>query len=373
MNISRPFLKSVRFFLIVFIVNFSSCLANSPEQQEKLEHAQSMRREQLDAAFERITGKDPSPLSAEEKLQALQDVVSPIPLELLVDGEVPQDENDGEGEEANFSKKCNCSLNQEIIQLFREISAVMQDDIDGELYKVQEKQAERRINLRLQEMALEREQIRKDIVMGLIYASVGGSADVQEIKDEQDPEAHFFRPRKSKQLTSKEKEIAIEARIGKRYIGEIPSQVKDAIFYFSNHEECVRDNVEIYNRVLLYGKPGTGKTQLVNIASEELEVPLFSFNASFFVDEYIETLHKIRKAVEAAKKLNRPVWIFIKEIDALAGNINSENRRTLMLLLTEIQDLQDNKNIFVFFSMNDLGALDPALRDKFAGSVCEIK
>ncbi len=42
-------------------------------------------------------------------------------------------------------------------------------------------------------------------------------------------------------------------------------------------------------------------------------------------------------------------------------------------MLTELQELQDNKNIFVFAATNDIDSLDPAIKDRFAGSICEIK
>jgi AAA+ superfamily predicted ATPase len=53
--------------------------------------------------------------------------------------------------------------------------------------------------------------------------------------------------------------------------------------------------------------------------------------------------------------------------------MHQEHRATLVTLLTELQDLQENPNIFVFAATNDIDVLDAALKDRFAGSICEIK
>ncbi len=141
-----------------------------------------------------------------------------------------------------------------------------------------------------------------------------------------------------------EKAIDIYERISKKYIGTVPSQVRDVIFYFGNQEECIQKNITLCNRALLHGKPGTGKTHLVSVAAEELEIPLLLFSASFFADKYIgESSRRIRKAFTVAKEYNKPIFVFIDEIDALASkrqdNMHNEHRATLITLLTELQEL----------------------------------
>jgi SpoVK/Ycf46/Vps4 family AAA+-type ATPase len=201
-------------------------------------------------------------------------------------------------------------------------------------------------------------------------------ASPQHVSKKEDPEAHFYTPRQPEPLASQEKNIY--KRIEKKYIGEIPSQVKDIIYYFSHFDECQKNNIIIYNRLLLNGVPGTGKSHLFKVLAQELQVPYLSFSASFFADKYIgESSRRIRRAFQVAKELNSPMLIFIDEIDALAtkrnGNTHEEQRATLITLLTELQDLQGNKNIFIIAATNDLKSLDPAIKDRFAGAICEIK
>jgi SpoVK/Ycf46/Vps4 family AAA+-type ATPase len=194
----------------------------------------------------------------------------------------------------------------------------------------------------------------------------------------EDKEAHFFTPQEPIPLTGEEKKLTVQERISKKYIGDLPKQINSLIFYFSNHQKCLDNQLTIYNRLLLHGKPGTGKSHLFKVLAQELQVRSLSFSASFFSDKYIgETSRRVRKAFEAAKNVQGPVLVFIDEIDALATkrkeNTHDEHRATLITLLTELQNLQDNKNVFVIAATNDINALDPAIKDRFAGSVCEIK
>jgi len=193
----------------------------------------------------------------------------------------------------------------------------------------------------------------------------------------ENPEDEIFEPKQPVPLSDEYKKTSIIERIKKKHIGELPKKVDDLIYFFSNHEECVKNNKTIYNRLLLHGDPGTGKSHLFQVLTEELEMPYLAFSASFFADKYIgEASRKIRKVFDNAKKLNKPVLIFIDEIDALAASRRSsthnEHRNSLIQLLTEIQDLQNYKNVFIIVATNNLTVIDQAIKDRFAGSICEI-
>ncbi len=218
-------------------------------------------------------------------------------------------------------------------------------------------------------------QEKKKIIAELITfaARQENPNQVTEKKDDD----YFFAPKYPDQLTEIERELSVHSRIKQHYIGKIPDQIEDAIFYFSHHQECIEKKVDIFNRVLLYGRPGTGKTYLVKVLAHALQIPYLSFSASFFADKYIgESSKRIRKAFDAAKKMNGPVLIFIDEIDALASqrreSTHDEHRATLITLLTELQELQTNKNIFVIAATNQIYVLDQAIIDRFAGSIAII-
>lgn len=217
-----------------------------------------------------------------------------------------------------------------------------------------------------------------DISFKDIMNILDDDAERKNNKSEESPEDYLFRPKEPVKLSAEDKEFPVLKRISKKYIGEIPSQVKDIVFYFYNHEKCLANGLGIHNKLLLHGRPGTGKSHLVKVLAEELELPLLSFTASFFGDKYIgESSRRIRKAFAIAKSYNKPILMFIDEIDALASkrksSTHAEHRAALLTLLTELQDLKDNKNIFVFAATNDLRSLDAAIIDRFAGAICEIK
>lgn len=187
-----------------------------------------------------------------------------------------------------------------------------------------------------------------------------------------DKDGAYFNPRYPRQLTDEEKQKTVHERISEKYIGRLPRRIDDMISYFTHQEEYIKKNAAISNRLLLAGYPGTGKTYLFEVLAQELQMPAFYFPASIFADKYIgEASRKIHKAFESARELNRPVLIFIDEIDALAtqrtDSTHDENRRTLSALLTELQAVEGNKNIFIICATNDINALDRAFRDRFPG------
>lgn len=219
---------------------------------------------------------------------------------------------------------------------------------------------------------IELKEIRK-IINDII--SMNGS--IKEDHKNEDGEASYFQPIWPRPLSDKDKAKDIYERIPKKYIGDLPPKIKDLIFYFSHHKQCVDNNIPLWNRVLLYGNPGTGKNYLVEVIAQELQVPYFSFSASFFSDKYVgESSRRIRRAFKNAVELNRPVILFIDEIDALAArrtnDMHNEHRATLITLLTEMQQLQGNKNVYVIMATNDLKVLDSAMLSRFGGSKCEI-
>lgn len=229
------------------------------------------------------------------------------------------------------------------------------------------------------EFLIEQQKAKIAEEIATIQAIRNKTINVEE-KIEEDKEATFFQPRQPQSLChiNEYKNLSVQERISKKFIGELQGQVLDVITYFANHKEFVAKNIKIYNRLLLHGVPGTGKTHLVQVLADELELPLFSFSASFFADKYIgEASRKIRKAFDTVKNLNKPALIFIDEIDAIAterrDGMHEEHRATLTTLLTELQALQGNKNIVVIAATNQFEVLDSAVKDRFSGSVCEIK
>ncbi|MFA5060891.1 MAG: CDC48 family AAA ATPase [Candidatus Pacearchaeota archaeon] len=120
--------------------------------------------------------------------------------------------------------------------------------------------------------------------------------------------------------------------------------------------------------ILLYGPPGTGKTLLAKAVAKESEVNFIKLNGPELQKEGIvgKETERLRKMFKRAKQVS-PSIIFIDEIDSFAkrrggfGTISDSNESLINTLLTEMDGLEDLKNIIVIGATNRPDILDPAL------------
>ena len=119
--------------------------------------------------------------------------------------------------------------------------------------------------------------------------------------------------------------------------------------------------------ILLYGKPGTGKTLIAKAIAGEAGVPFISMSGSEFIEMFAGLgASRVRRLFEKAKKMS-PCTIFIDEIDAIGSRRNSgsgaesENNQTLNQLLVEMDGFASNETIIVLAATNRPEMLDKAL------------
>ena len=119
--------------------------------------------------------------------------------------------------------------------------------------------------------------------------------------------------------------------------------------------------------ILLYGKPGTGKTLIARAIAGEAGVPFISMSGSEFIEMFAGLgASRVRKLFEKAKKM-APCIIFIDEIDAIGSRRTSnsgsetENNQTLNQLLVEMDGFDTNETIIVLAATNRPEMLDKAL------------
>ncbi|WP_299694044.1 ATP-binding protein [uncultured Vibrio sp.] len=120
-------------------------------------------------------------------------------------------------------------------------------------------------------------------------------------------------------------------------------------------------------KLLLAGKPGTGKTFTASVLAGELNFPLFEVRLDAVITKYLgESSAKLRQIFDAIREV-RGVYFF-DEFDALGSHRGSSNdvgeaRRILNSFLQMIE--QDDSNSVIVCATNHIEALDHALFRRF--------
>jgi SpoVK/Ycf46/Vps4 family AAA+-type ATPase len=120
-------------------------------------------------------------------------------------------------------------------------------------------------------------------------------------------------------------------------------------------------------KLLLVGRPGTGKTMTASALAGELGLPLFNIQLDALITKYMgETAAKLRLVFDAVQA-TRGVYLF-DEFDALGGERGSKNdvgeiRRVLNSFLQFLE--QDESDSLVIGATNHAQLLDRALFRRF--------
>lgn len=120
-------------------------------------------------------------------------------------------------------------------------------------------------------------------------------------------------------------------------------------------------------KLLLVGKPGTGKTLTASALAGELGVPLFVVHLDGLITKFMgETAAKLRLIFEAIAQ-TRAVYLF-DEFDSIGserslGNDVGEIRRVVSSFLQMVE--QDHSDSLIVAATNNIGLLDRALFRRF--------
>ncbi len=150
-------------------------------------------------------------------------------------------------------------------------------------------------------------------------------------------------------------------------LDEEKEELVEIVDFLKRPEKFVKMGAKIPKGVLLYGKPGTGKTLIAKAIAGEADVPFISMSGSEFIEMFAGLgASRVRKLFEKARKLS-PCIVFIDEIDAIGSRRTSnsgaetENNQTLNQLLVEMDGFSSEETIIVLAATNRPEMLDKAL------------
>ena len=149
-------------------------------------------------------------------------------------------------------------------------------------------------------------------------------------------------------------------------LDEEKEEMKEIVDFLKKPEKYTKMGARVPKGVLLYGKPGTGKTLIAKAIAGEADVPFISMSGSEFIEMFAGLgASRVRKLFEKARKL-APCIVFIDEIDAIGSRTSNsgaetENNQTLNQLLVEMDGFGSEETIIVLAATNRPEMLDKAL------------
>jgi transitional endoplasmic reticulum ATPase len=151
--------------------------------------------------------------------------------------------------------------------------------------------------------------------------------------------------------------------------------LKDAIQKVREMIELPMRHPEVFERlgieppkgVLLHGPPGCGKTLLAKALANEVNAHFISLSGPEIMSKfYGESEARLREIFKEAEE-NAPSIVFIDEIDAIApvrgGGYGDSHvtERVISQLLTELDGIEELRNVVVIAATNRPDMVDPAL------------
>ncbi|TDA26960.1 MAG: AAA family ATPase [Archaeoglobi archaeon] len=144
-------------------------------------------------------------------------------------------------------------------------------------------------------------------------------------------------------------------------------ELKEAVEWPLKYPELFRaTNIKPPKGILLYGPPGTGKTLLAKAVANESNANFISVKGPELLSKWVgESEKHVRDMFRKARQV-APCVIFFDEIDSLAprrGGVGDSHvtERVVSQLLTELDGLEELRDVVVIAATNRPDLIDPAL------------
>ncbi|MDD2439179.1 MAG: CDC48 family AAA ATPase [Methanosarcinaceae archaeon] len=125
-------------------------------------------------------------------------------------------------------------------------------------------------------------------------------------------------------------------------------------------------NVKPPRGILLFGPPGTGKTLLAKAIANESEANFISIKGPELLSKYVgESERAVRETFRKARQA-APTVVFFDEIDSIApersrGSDSHVSERVVSQILTELDGVEELKDVVIVAATNRPDMVDPAL------------
>eukprot|EP00758_Cryptobia_borreli_P014462 Tbor_TRINITY_DN5924_c3_g5::TRINITY_DN5924_c3_g5_i1::g.18927::m.18927/K08956/AFG3; AFG3 family protein len=173
-------------------------------------------------------------------------------------------------------------------------------------------------------------------------------------------------------MGNKEFKVKVNSKFTFKDVVGVPEaliEVKQYVDFLKTPEKFTRLGGRLPKGCLLTGQPGTGKTMLAKAVAGEANAPFFTCSGADFIEVFQGSGPKRVRDLFDSARAEAPSLIFIDEIDAVgsrgnkesAGNISSEENRTINQILSEMDGLQPSEAVVVFAATNFPENLDKAL------------
>jgi len=151
-------------------------------------------------------------------------------------------------------------------------------------------------------------------------------------------------------------------------LDNIKQELKEAIEWPLKYPDVFKAcNAHPPKGILLYGKPGTGKTLLAKAVANESGVNFISIKGPQLISRYVgESERGVREIFKKAKQA-APTILFLDEVDSLIprrGSSSSDSHvaeRVISQFLTEMDGIEELKGVVVLAATNRLDLVDPAV------------
>lgn len=125
---------------------------------------------------------------------------------------------------------------------------------------------------------------------------------------------------------------------------------------------------EISLKLLIYGKPGTGKTTLIKYISKKTGLPLYYVKSANVISSFLgDTQKNFEKLKKDIEKIDGKGIILIDEIDSILGDRNTATNDEYRKIVGAFNIMLDSikKNAIVISITNNLKLIDPAITRRF--------